>query len=135
MPKGISRITADDGLRVGAWWVDPKGGELRQGETQVRVEPKVMDVLIYLASRAGEVVARRDLEQDVWRGALVGYDAVTKTVIKLRHALGDESRDPRYIETVPKRGYRLIADVALDPQADEPCLLPTLETASTGRPG
>jgi len=119
MPKGVSRITANDGLRVGAWWVDAKGGALRQGDTLVRVEPKVMDVLVYLASRAGEVVARQDLEQDVWRGALVGYDAVTKTVIKLRHALGDDSRHPRYIETVPKRGYRLIAEVDVAPRAEE----------------
>ena len=103
---------ADGGVRVGGWWVEPNADRLQQGERLVRVEPKVMDVLVYLASRAGEVVSRQDLERDVWRGALVGYDAVTKTVIKLRQALGDESRDPRYIETVPKRGYRLVAEIA-----------------------
>jgi len=73
-----------------------------------------MDVLIYLARHPGEVVSREDLEREVWHGALVGYDAVTKTLTKLRRALGDTSREPRYIETVPKRGYRLIAAVGHD---------------------
>jgi TolB-like protein/DNA-binding winged helix-turn-helix (wHTH) protein/Flp pilus assembly protein TadD len=69
-----------------------------------------MDVLVYFAGRAGEVVSREELERDVWRGALVGYDAVTKTVTKLRQALGDDPRNPRYIQTVPKRGYRFVAE-------------------------
>jgi TolB-like protein/cytochrome c-type biogenesis protein CcmH/NrfG len=69
-----------------------------------------MDVMVYFAGRAGEVVSREELERDVWHGALVGYDAVTKTVNKLRHALGDDPRKPRYIQTVPKRGYRFVAE-------------------------
>ncbi|EGV18467.1 winged helix-turn-helix domain-containing protein [Thiocapsa marina] len=99
----------EDGFRVGPWSVDPKGGLLSRGTRLVRVEPKVMDVLVYFAGRAGEVVSREELERDVWRGALVGYDAVTKTVTKLRQALGDDPRNPRYIQTVPKRGYRFVA--------------------------
>lgn len=70
-----------------------------------------MEVLVYLASRPHEVVSRDELEQEVWRGALVGYDAVTSTVIKLRKALGDSARQPDFIATVPKRGYRMIAEV------------------------
>jgi TolB-like protein/DNA-binding winged helix-turn-helix (wHTH) protein/Tfp pilus assembly protein PilF len=70
-----------------------------------------MDVLIYLARRQGELVSREDLERDVWQGALVGYDAITGTIIKLRKALQDSARAPRFIETIPKRGYRLIAPV------------------------
>lgn len=70
-----------------------------------------MEVLVYLVSRPAQVVTREDLERDVWRGALVGYDAVTKTVIKLRKALGDDARRPRCIATIPKRGYQLIAPV------------------------
>ncbi|MCP5429044.1 MAG: winged helix-turn-helix domain-containing protein [Chromatiaceae bacterium] len=68
-------------------------------------------MLVYLASRPGEVVSRDDLERIVWHGAIVGYDAVTSTVIKLRKALGDSAREPRYIATIPKRGYQLIASV------------------------
>ncbi|UHD15018.1 winged helix-turn-helix domain-containing protein [Thiocapsa bogorovii] len=109
--SGISPATrGEDGFRVGLWSVDPKGGLLGRGTELVRVEPKVMDVLVYFAGRSGEVVSREELERDVWRGALVGYDAVTKTVTKLRQALGDDPRNPRYIQTVPKRGYRFVAE-------------------------
>jgi TolB-like protein len=80
-----------------------------------------MEVLVYLAQRQGEVVTREELEQHVWRGALVGYDAVTNTVIKLRKALGDDAREPGIVATIPKRGYRLVAPVRyLDEQPDPP---------------
>ena len=96
---------------IGEWQVRPEEDLLVNGTTQVRLEPKVMDALVYLASRPGEVVSRADLEQAVWRGGVVGYDAVTGTVIKLRKALGDSAKQPRFIVTVPKRGYQLIAPV------------------------
>ena len=96
---------------IGEWQVRPAADLLVNGTTQVRLEPKVMDVLVYFASRPGEVVSRADLEQAVWRGGVVGYDAVTSTVIKLRKALGDSAKQPRFIATVPKRGYQLIAPV------------------------
>lgn len=70
-----------------------------------------MDVLAYLAARPGQVVSRESLEASVWAGMVVGYEALTNTMQKLRKALGDDSRQPRYIETVSKRGYRLIAEV------------------------
>ena len=103
---------------LGDWLVSPDEGMLSHEEKTVRLEPKAMDVLVYLASRQGEVVSREDLEKDVWHGALVGYDAVTKTVIKLRKALGDSARNPKFIATVPKRGYQLIASASALPGAD-----------------
>lgn len=99
-------------LRIGVWLVTPASGEIASDGEVTHLEPKVMEVLVYLASRPGEVISRQDLERDVWRGALVGYDAVTGTIIKLRKALGDSTKQPRYIATVPKRGYRLIAPVS-----------------------
>jgi TolB-like protein/DNA-binding winged helix-turn-helix (wHTH) protein len=95
-------------FQLGDWLVSPGSGEITRDNTRVRIEPKAMDVLVYLAAHEGEVVSREDLERHVWRGALVGYDAVTGTVIKLRRALDDDARQPRYITTVPKRGYRLL---------------------------
>ena len=89
---------------IGEWRVRPKEDLLVNGETQVRLEPRVMDAQVYTASRPGEVVTRADLAKAVWRGAVVGYDAVTGTEIKLRKALGDSARQPRCIATVPKRG-------------------------------
>jgi DNA-binding winged helix-turn-helix (wHTH) protein len=70
-----------------------------------------MSVLLYLARHHGQVVSRNDLEAGVWTGMVVGYDAVTNAIIKLRRALGDDPRAPRIIETISKQGYRLIAEV------------------------
>jgi TolB-like protein/DNA-binding winged helix-turn-helix (wHTH) protein/tetratricopeptide (TPR) repeat protein len=112
--------SAGERFRLGDWLVSPASGEIAQGERVLRVEPKAMDVLVYLADREGQVVSREELERDVWRGALVGYDAVTGTVIKLRKALDDDAREPRYIATVPKRGYRMLPGVVRSsgPQSD-----------------
>jgi adenylate cyclase len=93
------------------WLVSPMEGTLSRGEELVRLEPRSMEVLIYLVSRRGEVVTREELERDVWRGAVVGYEAITNTINKLRKALGDSSREPAYIATIPKRGYQLIVEV------------------------
>ena len=113
---------------IGDWCVTPDQDVIsRDGHTE-RLEPLAMQVLAYLASRAGEVVPRSELEEAVWKGAVVSYDSVTSTVIKLRKALGDNARDPRYIATVPKRGYRLIAPVSLpDAGSPEPRIPPATD--------
>jgi adenylate cyclase len=100
------------------WRVSPPEGLLVRGTEMVRLEPKAMEVLVYFASRPGEVITREELEREVWHGALVGYDAVTNTVIKLRKALQDNARQPRFITTIPKMGYQLIAPIAY-PEEDE----------------
>ena len=96
---------------VADWTVDAPANRLLRDGDEVRLEPKVMSVLVYLARHRGQVVSRNDLESGVWTGMVVGYDAVTNAIIKLRRALGDDSRAPRIIETISKQGYRLIADV------------------------
>jgi TolB-like protein/Tfp pilus assembly protein PilF len=90
---------------------------------EVRLEPKVMRVLAYLVERHGEVVSRHDLEANVWTGVIVTDDAVTNTIIKLRKALGDDARKPRYIETIAKAGYRLIAETGFPEKKAEPALI------------
>ncbi len=97
---------------MGVWIVDPAANRIKHGEDEVRLEPKVMRVLVLLAERHGLVVSRSDLENRVWPRMLVTDDAVTNTLIKLRRALGDDARNPAYIETIAKSGYRLIAEVA-----------------------
>lgn len=111
---------------LGNWVVDPAASQIFRDEVTLRLEPKVMDVLGYLVAHQGQLVSRQALERDVWRGALVGYDSVTSTIIKLRKALGDDAHNPQYIETVPKRGYRLIAAVQNMPEVDP-------DAASAGR--
>jgi DNA-binding winged helix-turn-helix (wHTH) protein/TolB-like protein/tetratricopeptide (TPR) repeat protein len=99
-------------LKIGEWSVDRSADELRRGGETAHVEPKAIEVLLALAARAGEVVSREALLDAVWPGVVVGDEALTQSIIKLRKALGDDSRTPTYIETIPKRGYRLIAAVS-----------------------
>jgi len=114
----VAENRLEEGFFIGDWYALPRQDIIKADSGSARLEPKVMEVLVYLASRAGNVVSRDELERNVWRGALVGYDAVTSTVIKLRKALGDSPRAPTYIATIPKKGYQLIAPVRL--AADEP---------------
>lgn len=102
----------DHELKVGEWAVDPAGNQLRRDGESVRLEPKAIEVLVYLARRTGQVIGRDELLLAVWPGVIVGDDALTQAIIKLRKALGDDARQPTYIETISKRGYRLIAPVA-----------------------
>lgn len=110
-------------LQVGDWEVDPALNELRRGGETVRLEPKAVEVLRYLAERPGEVVGRESLLSAIWAGVVVGDDALTQAIIKLRRALGDDAHSPRYIETISKRGYRLIAAVG-PPRGSPPAAPP-----------
>jgi len=103
-------------FRIEGWRVDPACGYITRDGKDIHLEPRVMDVLIYLVERAGKVVSREDLQASVWAGRVVSYDALTGAMQKLRKALGDDPRHPRIIETLSKKGYRLIATVA---SADE----------------
>ena len=98
-------------LQIGEWWADPATNELGRASDTLRIEPKAMEVLMVLAAHPGGVVSREDLLSRVWPGVVVGDEALTQSIIKLRRALGDNPRSPLYIETISKRGYRLIAPV------------------------
>ena len=98
-------------FRIGEWLVEPRLNRLSRTGEEVRLEPKVMTLLVYLAGRPGELVPREELESVVWAGTVVSYDALTGAVQKLRKALGDNPRDPRIIETISKKGYRFIGEV------------------------
>jgi len=100
------------GLQVGEWTVEPALFQLSAKGKTVKLEPKAMSVLVYLAARPGEVVSREALLSAVWPGVVVGDDSVTQVVIKLRKALGDAAENPAYIQTIAKGGYRLVAPVA-----------------------
>lgn len=99
-------------LQIGEWRLDVRGTELRRdGGEAVKLEPKAAEVLALLAARPGEVIGREDLLSAAWPGVVVGDDTLTQAIIKLRKALGDDAHAPKYIETISKRGYRLIAPV------------------------
>ncbi len=104
-------------LQVGDWTVEPALNQLSAAGRIVRVEPKAMSVLVYLADRPGQVVSREALLAAVWPGVVVSDDALTQVVIKLRKALGDAPDKPAYIQTISKGGYRLIAPVVRAPES------------------
>ena len=83
----------------------------RDTTTLVDMQPKVYDALLFLVERAGRLVSREELLDGLWPDAYVGLDALTQVVRKVRVGLGDNTRTPSYIETVPKRGYRFVCPV------------------------
>jgi DNA-binding winged helix-turn-helix (wHTH) protein len=98
-------------FRLGEFAVQPSADRLISLRDSVRIdlEPKSMAVLVMLAEHAGEVVSSDALIRSVWRNRPMGENPVYKSIAKLRRALGDETGEPRYIETIPRKGYRLIA--------------------------
>ena len=96
---------------VGDWHVHPSLNRLTRNGDEVRLEPKVMQVLELLAETPGEVVTRDQLVARVWPGVFVTDDVVHRAIRELRRAFGDETAKPEYVETIRKRGYRLIAAV------------------------
>jgi len=100
------------GFRIGQWLVRPTHCEIEDSERTLHLEPKVMEVLVALAEMPQEVVLREILLERVWGSrAAVSDEPLTRCIAQLRQALGDSWRNPQFIETVPKRGYRLKVDV------------------------
>ena len=118
-------------LRIGDWRVDPVSGEIARGEETTRVELRNMRLLECLAEHAGETVSIEQLLNEVWPDVTVSPDSVYQAIATLRRTLGDDPRNPVYIATVPRFGYRLVAPVA--PWADdtaEPANLPAGSSAA-----
>jgi DNA-binding winged helix-turn-helix (wHTH) protein/tetratricopeptide (TPR) repeat protein len=97
---------------VGGWRVEPKACRLARAETTVRLRPQLMDLLVCLARRAGDIVLKEEILAEVWAAQYIAESGLSRCIAELRQALGDDAHVPRFIETIPKRGYRLVADVA-----------------------
>jgi DNA-binding winged helix-turn-helix (wHTH) protein len=89
----------------------PDQGRLSRGDESVHLEPKAMDLLVFLMERPGDVLSRETIIDAVWSDSVVGEAVLRSAIAALRRALHDDAHDPRLIETIPKRGYRLIAPV------------------------
>jgi len=102
-------------VRFGTYEVSLQSGEVRKGGLRIRVQQQPMKLLEILLERPGEVVTREELRSRVWADESFGdFDqAVNIAIAKLRSALGDSAESPRFIETLPKRGYRFIAEVSV----------------------
>lgn len=112
-------------FHLGEWLVDAASHELLGAAGRLRLQPRQMQLLQRLAREPGTVLRREQLLEEVWEGRYVNDEALSRAIAELRQLLGDDPRAPRYIETVPKLGYRLIAV----PQAEE--VPPPAATAAT----
>lgn len=106
---------------IGDWSFEPDANELRRGDERRRLEHRAARTLELLCSRAGEMVTPDDILAHVWKGRAISANSVPVVISDLRQALEDDARQPRYIETVAKRGYRLmVAPAAETPAASRP---------------
>ncbi len=97
--------------RLGEWTVRPQHGSIEHGDDVVHLKPKVMAVLNCLAGAGGQVVKRDEVFEAVWPGQVVSDATLTQCVVELRQAFGDSAKKPKFIETIPKIGFRLIPAV------------------------
>src|SRR5512142_1671525 len=111
-------------VRFGGFEVDLSLGQLRKRNTRVHLREQSFQVLVSLLERPGELVTREDLRRRLWGdGVFVDFDNnLNIAVARLREALGDSAERPRFIETLPKRGYRFIGSLS-KPAAPRPRLL------------
>lgn len=98
-------------FRLGPWQVDPNQNALSDGTERRLIEPRAMEVLRTLCADAGQVVSAETLLDVCWGPAAQGDNPVHKMIAQLRRALGDSIAEPRFIETIRKRGYRIVAEV------------------------
>src|SRR5262245_19755304 len=112
------------GFRMGSWTVRPERCRLETEGRSVQLEPKAMGVLLCLAGHAPQVVTREQFIEAVWNGRIVTDEVLSRAISLLRSVLEDDAQDPRYIRTVPRVGYALVAPVV--------ALAPLLSEASGG---
>ena len=96
---------------VGDWIVRPEDGSVSRDQRTRHLEPRVMAVLVYLAARPGRVLSKSELLEAVWGAVAIEEGALPQAIHAIRKAFGDEAKSPRFVETIPKRGYRLVAEV------------------------
>jgi len=99
-------------LRFGVFNADVQAGELTKQGKRIRLQEQPFRLLVMLLQKPGEVVTREELRSKLWPQTIVNFDhGLNKAISKIREALGDSSENPRFVETVARRGYRFLADV------------------------
>src|SRR6202795_2297076 len=111
-------------LRFGAFEVDLRAGELTKRGLRIRLQEQPFQVLAMLLEKPGQLVTRDELREKIWGKTVVDFDhGLNKAINKIREALGDSAENPRFVETVARRGYRFLADIT------------PIDTAAEKRPG
>ncbi len=98
-------------LAFGPFILDPEAGRLLEGGRVIPLAPKPFETLHYLAERRGRVIPKSELMEKLWPETFVTDDVLVQSVVDIRRALGDHAKTPQYIETIPRRGYRFLAEV------------------------
>lgn len=119
IPAGFESMPAtfNEPMKIGEWLVDPRDDSLTRGAERVKIEPRTMRLLMRLAQTPGAVISQEELLESVWTGLVVGTASIYQSMSQLRKVLGDSDDPPRYIETVARKGYRLVAPVLIPPPA------------------
>ena len=101
-------------LRFSVFEADLRAAELRKHGVRIKLQDQPFRILSLLLERPGDIVTREELRQELWHDqTFVDFDrSLNKAMAKLRSALGDSAEAPRYIETIPRHGYRLLVSVA-----------------------
>ena len=114
VPNGSSSPgSTNKNVRFGSFDVDLRAGELRKGGVKIKLQGQPLEVLALLLEQPGQVVTREELQQKLWAGdTFVDFEhGLNKAISRVREALSDQADNPRFIETLPRRGYRFIAPV------------------------
>ena len=98
-------------FRLGPWLVQPGLNAAVRNGTTSHLTPRAMEVLVCLAQHAGEPVTKEELLKTVWSDAFVGDDVLKRAIAELRRVFEDDVKEPQFIQTIAKRGYRLIAPI------------------------
>src|SRR3984885_5506069 len=105
-------------FRIDDWLIQPQINSVQKEGKTWHLEPKVMQVLLQLASHPNEVLSKDRLLEAVWHNTFVGDDVLVRCISEIRYVFGDDPKFSRVIQTIPKGGYRLIAAVTAEVQAD-----------------
>lgn len=105
-------VSSPPDFTLGGWLVQPSLNVIGQTGLARHLEPQVMDLLVFLASNGGRVVSKDQIIDAVWQGRFIADATLTRSIADLRRALGDDQQPHQYIETIPKRGYRLVPGIS-----------------------
>ena len=112
----MTRVDASTPFFLGEWRVEAALGRISRDDEIVKIDPRNMEVLLLLATRPGQVVSQIEIEKAVWSDVVVTSSSVYQSIAQLRRALGDDKNQPRYIETISRKGYRLLAHPVFEPK-------------------
>jgi DNA-binding winged helix-turn-helix (wHTH) protein len=112
MPKGLqSRFPPEASFKLGEWLVETDLHTISRGSATIHLEAKIMKLLVFLARRGSRLVTRREIIDGVWGTEYICDNTLTHAISEVRTALGDNARNPGYIQTIHRRGYRMLAPV------------------------